>query len=558
MRFKKEVRAVTTFLFILIELASLIIGGLIAYMWVMSSFYNMPANPSFLSVENVVFSQDDFNYFNVTVLNPSNSNSDLNITGFQLIVESQNETFSVVTAEPALPFQLKIGAKQNFKCLRNWSDLAGETVNVEPLVDGNAPTRSPPYVTPMAKLLVSGFSTAEDVRHFNLTVQNSPGSAINLTLTDITVLNTKVNSTSPSLPTVLSVGQQQVFRCDYNWADQMGLNLTITVHTDVGYEQVYDTGTIQSAVLGIDNVYFDNADASYFNITVISPPPPTSTAVATLSGVNVTLADNNTLALQTIPTLNGSLVTVAPNGTQSLRCLWNWSAHRSEQIVVQAFTKQGFMVLSNTTTTPATVIWSASNVQFDLADLEHFSFNVTNAHVSLGEINITEVDFNQNTTAVIPVIVAPANSSVVICGFNWTGFVGASVTVTVHAVYGQNETTISQTLALPYLKVANASFSDFPTGNPYVSVTLNNSLYSPFNATITQISVTANNVTSLIDGTLAFPRIDSNGYLLSIGSEVTFVCPWDWKPYSTQNVTFTVQTKEGPTFSGTFPVPEVS
>jgi hypothetical protein len=557
LHFKKEVRAVSTLLFILIELASLIIGGFISYMWVMSSFYNMPQNPSFLSVENVVFSQYNFNYFNVTVLNPSNSNSQLNITGFQLIVESQNETFSVGTAEPALPFQLKIGAKQDFKCSRNWSDLAGETVKVEPLVDGTASTRSLPYVTPMVKLLVSGFSTAEDVGHFNLTVQNSAGSAINLTLTDITVFNVNVNSTSPSLPTVLSVGQQQVLRCAYNWTDQEGLNLKITVHTDVGYEQVYETSTIQSAVLGIDNVYFDNADASYFKITVISPPPPTSTAVATLSGVNVTLADNTTLVLQTIPTLIGSLITVAPNGTQSLRCLWNWSAHRNEQIVVQAFTKQGFTVVSKTVKTPAAVVWSVGNVQFDLNYLGNFSVNVTNAPVSLGEINITEVDFNQNTTSVIPVVVAPANSSVVVCGFNWTGFVGASVAVTVHAVYGQNEMTISQTLALPYLKVANATFSYFPTGtpgNPYVNVTLFNSLYSPFNATVTQISVTANNATSLIDGTLAFPRIGSNGYLLSIGSEMTFVCPWDWNPYFGQNVTFTVQTKEGPTFSATFQV----
>lgn len=522
-------------------------------MWVMSGFYNMPANPSFLSVENVVFSQDDFNYFNVTVLNPSNSVSDLNITGFQLIVESQNETFSVGTAEPALPFVLGIGAKQDFKCLRNWSDLAGETVIVEPLVDGTASTRSLPYVTPLVKLLVSGFSTAEDVGHFNLTVQNFLGSAINLTLTDITVFSTKVNSTSPSLPTVLSVGQQQGFRCDYDWTDQEGLNLTITVHTDVGYEQVYETGTIQSAVLGIVSVYFDNADASYFNITVISPPPPTSTAVATLSGVNVTLADNTTLALQTIPTLNGSLITVPPNGTQSLRCLWNWSAHRSEQIVVQAFTKQGFTVLSNTTTTPATVIWSVGNVQFDLADLEHFSVNVTNAPVSLGEINITRVEFDQENATVNPVVVEAGSSSIVVCGFNWTSFVGANVTVTVHAVYGQNETTISQTLALPYLKVASASFSNFPAGNPYVNITVFDSQYSPLSANITQISVTTDSGTSLIDGTLAVPRIDSNGYLLSIGSEVTFVCPWDWNPCFGQNVTFTVQTAKG-TFSGTFQV----
>jgi hypothetical protein len=210
-------------------------------------------------------------------------------------------------------------------------------------------------------------------------------------------------------------------------------------------------------------------------------------------------------------------------------------------------------VLSNTTTTPAAVIWSASNVHFDLADLEHFSVNVTNAPVSLGEINITRVEFDQEMTTVNPVVVAAGSSSIMVCGFNWTSFVGANVTVTVHAVYGQNETTISQTLALPYLKVASASFSNFPAGNPYVNITVFDSQYSPLSANITQISVTTDSGTSLIDGTLAVPRIGSNGYLLSIGSEVTFVCPWDWNPYFGQNVTFTVQTAKG-TFSGTFQV----
>ncbi len=310
MHLKKETRAVSTFLFILMIFASLLIGGLISYMWVISSYYNMPEN-SPLSVENVVFSQNDFTHFNVTLLNPSDSVSDLNITGFQVVVESQNETFSAETAEPTLPFLLRIGTKQNFTCLENWSIFAGETVRVEPLVNGNAPVRSRSYATPMVKLVVSGFSTAEDVDHFNLTVQNPQVSTINLTVTKITVFDVQVNCT-PSLSTILPAGQQQVFRCAYNWAGLEGQNLTITVSTDVGFEQVYETRAIQSAFLSIDNVLFDDADTAYFNIAVSSLP--SFTALATLSGVNLTLADNTTIALRTVPILTGHWFQSRPTG----------------------------------------------------------------------------------------------------------------------------------------------------------------------------------------------------------------------------------------------------
>jgi hypothetical protein len=530
----------------------LIIGGLIAYTWVLSSYYNMPANSSSLTVENVVFPSDNFTYFNVTVLNPSNSVSDLNITGFQVNVESLDQTFSVGTTEPAVPFLLRIGAKQNFTCLENWSPFAGQNVIVEPLFTAKASLQSPIYATPMVDLVLSAsINTAEDAEHFNLTVQNSPESVINLNVTEIMVFGEQVSST-PSVPISLPVGQQQVFNCAYDLADIGGQNLTVTILTDVGYEQSYVTNAIQSAYLSISSVNFDYTDASYFNITVSSQP--SSTVPATLSAVNVTLVDNTTLALKTFPPLNSLLFSVAPNGNLTVMCFWNWSGYRNEQVIVQAFTTQGFTVQNMTVTTPPAVIWSVNNVQFDLADLDHFIVNVTNAPVSQQEINVTGVDFNQNTTSLNPVVVAPANSSIVVCSFNWTSFVGSSVNVTVHATYGQNETTTSQTLALPYFKVTNASFSNFPPGNPYVNITLFDSQYSPINANITQISVTANNVTSLIDETLVVPSISSSGYLLPIGNEVTFVCPWNWSVYLGQNVTFTVQATQGPPASATFQV----
>lgn len=530
-------------------LASLIIGGLIAYIWAIAPYYNVPANPSELSVESVVFPLDNFNYFNVIVLNPSYSVSDLNITGFQVTVENQNETFSVGTVEPTLPFVLSKGTEQNFTCIENWSVFAGQSVTVEP-VAANASVHSLPYLVPMAKLVVSGFNPDDNVGYFNLTVQNYPESVINLTISDIMVFGVPVNSTTPSLPLTLPRGQVQVFNCTYNWAQDGGANLTITVVTDVGYEQVFETSPIQSAAPYISNVYFDNADASHFNITITNPP--TSGAAATLSGVNITLTDNTTLALQTLPPLKGLIIFVAPNATQNVECLWNWSAYRDEQIVVQAFTLEGFPVQNKTVTTPPAVIWNVTNVQFDLDDLLHFTVNITNAPTSLEDINITDVDFNQHNASIAPVVIAPANSRLVVCGFNWTSFVESNATVTVHAVYGQNVTTIPETLSVPYVKVADAQFSNFPSGNPYVNITIFDSQYSPLNANITQISVTANNVTSLIDGTLTVPTVGSNGYVLPIGEQVTFVCPWNWSMYSGQNVTFTLQLAQGPPVSATF------
>jgi len=200
-------------------------------------------------------------------------------------------------------------------------------------------------------------------------------------------------------------------------------------------------------------------------------------------------------------------------------------------------------------------IWNISNIQFDLDDLDHFMVNVTNAPASLGVINIMTVEINQNITSTNSIVIAPASSSVVVCGSNWTRFIGANVTVTVRArAYGQNETTVSQTLVIPCLKVTNASFSNFPTGTPYVNITLFNSKCSPTNTNITQISVTANNVKKLVDGTMVFPSISPSGYLLPIGKEVTFVYPWNWSLYSGQNVTFTVTPAQGPPASATFKV----
>ena len=76
----KNVKAVSTLWLILSILISLIVGGLISYVWVMASYYNMPENTTLLIVTHVFFSAANARCFNVTVLNPSNSVSDVNLS----------------------------------------------------------------------------------------------------------------------------------------------------------------------------------------------------------------------------------------------------------------------------------------------------------------------------------------------------------------------------------------------------------------------------------------------------------------------------------------------
>ena len=173
MRLRKSNIAITNLFMVLLILASLIIGALISYMWVMAAFWNMPQNVTTMVVEDAVFPSGDFTYFNVTVINPSNSISDLNLTAFKVVDEAKNQTYDVPTTNPAVPFNMTIGTRQTFRCNMNWGDFAGESVRIEP-VAGNTSILSGEYVPPQAKLVISGFNASENIQYFNLTVQNYP------------------------------------------------------------------------------------------------------------------------------------------------------------------------------------------------------------------------------------------------------------------------------------------------------------------------------------------------------------------------------------------------
>jgi len=525
---------------IILILCSVVLGALISYFWVMASYYNMPENTTLLIVDDVVFPVFNARYFNATILNPSNSISDISITAIRLSVEGKNEVYNVTTAEPSIPFLIRKGTKQTFECNWNWGNFAGETVRIEP-VAANASTKSYSYATPRVKLkLTPKFDVSQSIEYFDLTIENSAESIINLTISDIMVNNEPINAnvTPPLIPSpVLSLGQNETFRCNWNWDwGKVGRqNVTITVKTAEGYESIYVTNELPGAVLFVDEVRFGYTDTNYFNVTVESSG--VSTATAMINRVNLTLPDETTIILDTIPPLDIIPIPIPQNESLTIQCFWDWSTYRNETITVRVYTKQGFTAPGKTVITPPAIVWNITNANFDLDDIEHFSVNVTNTPCSLQSINVTQIRFNENVTEIIPSSwqISAGEERQFSCAFNWTSFKGEKITIVVSTADGLN---ISKSITLPSvkLKIINASFKTSEDSR-YLNVTIENAEESLLNVTVARIVVSLENETVY--------ESKGVGILIEVGKNVTLTFSLNWSSYENEEVTINVYTAEG-------------
>jgi hypothetical protein len=549
-------------------LCAAVLGAFISYMWVMASFYNVPTNRKLLVLENVDFSVTNFTYFNVTILNPSNSASDANITAFRVSVEGKNQTYEVTATEYPQPlsYVLRRGTRQTFKCIQNWSNFTGEAVKIEPIAEGFS-TITDPHTAPNVRLnLTPVFNSTESVEYFNLLV-NSGDSTANLTITEMRIFSEQLNVT-PSLGEgyLFLPNRTQLFRCDRNWDNLRGQNVTITLKTKEGYEASYETEKLLGAFLFINEIKFDYADTTYFNVTVSNAEDSTDRII--LDKVNMTLPDNSTITLPTNPQLDLPIpISILPNTSQSIMCRWSWDTYRSQNITVIVYTKQGLSPANMTETTPSDLMWNITDVGFDLDDSNHFSVNITNMPNSRRNVNVTMIQLNsQNVTSMTPpyAVVTNGTQATFSCTFNWTTLKGANITVTALTTDRLN---ISESLTIPAVKLEILGdrfvYGDIDTiygqvfnitippnmsipRPPFVNVTILNSVNSIRNVTITKITIETNYTTYEIDNTLTSPRLGQSGYLLTIGTNASIICIWDYVDrLNLARVKVTVYTAEG-------------
>ena len=540
MRIRRDFRAVSTLLTVLLILAAAILGGFISYMWAIAPFFATPTNVN-LSITSANFPLKNATYFEVTVLNPSYSSSGTNVTSIFLTLPNGTTVLNVTNSDPALPVFLNIGASLSIQCNLDWGAYAGEnlTVTVTPQTGiGATFTVQPSYVQLTA---TTYFDPSTTVENWFMTVTNNASSAIDLTLSGVTIDGTDVLDFSTTFPLLLGIGNSTSFYCYFDW--QGYSNPDVVVLTQEGYYAEYIQQVNASATLQITNLQFNQANPDSINVTLLnSPDSALSVNVANITiayGTNSTDVINDTLSNPALP------YTLGVNASVTLVCVWNWTpdSYRNMTISVTAFTSQGFASQAATYTTPDEVAAQVDQTEFDLADTGHFNVTVTNLPYSLGPINVTGIYINNNEINISQPLVNASESAVFVCPFNWSAYAGHQVNITAYATYVNGSLVLPFLANVTYYEITNVSFSTSSLGNLYMNVTVFNSQFFG-NTNITQIFVQTENGNQTIDGTISFPQINPQ-YQLAAGTEQTFTCPWNWRFYAGQDVTVTVQTADG-------------
>jgi len=553
LRLMKNKKGISTLILIALMLCSLVVGALISYLWVLSAYYNMPEETTSLWAESAAFDKYNATYFNVTILNPSNSALDVNVTGIRLIGEAENEVVNINTTDPQVPVQIKKGTKQTFKCLSNWGTFAGRFVTIRP-VAGNVSTTGHTTIPPRVLMrIVPTFDVSKSVQYFNVSVENHASSIINLTVSDILVFGVSIKANvTPTLPSVVNRDNFTKFTCNYNWDSLRGQNATITVKTTEGYEVANTTKKLLGAALSIGKLKFPDTNSTSFDVTVNSTADSTTNSI--IGKINVTLHDGTTITPTCPALLLRVTATVTKNSSKTFTCLWNWSQHRNENITVNVYAKEDFKIPGKWVITPPSIVWNITDAKFDLDDTGHFLVNVTNMPVSVRDIGVTRVKLNQTDRIVPTTVIAAGEQKTVNCTLDWRNFRGKNVTLTVITVDGLN---VSRVVSIPSIQLKllgdHPAYGDLRENYPnvtipiplrYLNVTIANSNNSLGNATITRIVFETRNNTYEIDKNLTSPIISVNGYVIKIGENATIICQWNWENLGS-TLKVTVYTKEG-------------
>ncbi|MEM1565831.1 MAG: hypothetical protein QW510_01910 [Candidatus Bathyarchaeia archaeon] len=574
-------RGISTITLILLMVISAVIGGIISYAFTIAYYAKIPEETT-LAITDVYINPKNVREFNITVLNPSYSPKNANITRIAISLKNGNQLYDVVETKPSIKkgLEIRIGEAVNITCQTIKKDntnisfgefvntFAGEKILIHVFAEGS-PAANIETTLPNVKInITADFDTQflESVEYFNITIENKqPEPLMNLTVSKVLVRGELVE-TEPTLPLILTPNQRETLVCRKNWEDLKGVIVEIIVKTEEGYEATYITDELPGAGIYISEVKFDYDDASYINVTVGSFED--STRAVYINRIELKLEGEQPIPLNTSYPTNINIIPVSllPNQSVTFRCIWNWYFHRNKTVTLTVYTKQGIKAQSDPIKTPSEILWEISGANFDLDYLNSFTVNVTNKLCSQN-ITITNVKLNNQTVSVInpPSVVLPGQQVTLNCSFSWSNLINASVTVSVTvASEGGLQSTNSMTVQIPPVKLSilneNFVFGEFALSNstvtvPYINVTICNSKNSLLSVTITKITLTviyedgatSRKETIEINGALTYPSLLPNGYSLSINETITFICFSNWSLYLTPNaksITVVIYTSE--------------
>ena len=246
MRLIRNAIGISKLILILLLLISAVVGAVLTYMWTEGYYQSIGfriLETATVTITNVAFDSQNPTFFNVSILNPFISPSSVTVT--QIMVSTEDAVLHDVTAvTPPLPAKLSISNSKTFKCIWNWTDYTGEDIKVHVVVADGAGSNLEKTI-PLVRLTITDvvFDSAISLNHFNVTVQNSASSVIDVDVTGIIVnvneTTQEINVTNPELPYTLTKDSTVTFVCSWNWTSYQGMTAEVTVHT----QQQFETST---------------------------------------------------------------------------------------------------------------------------------------------------------------------------------------------------------------------------------------------------------------------------------------------------------------------------
>ncbi len=345
MKVTRNSLGISKLILILLLLVAAIVGAILSYMWTIGYYISLesqlPETPT-VTITDVSFDPQDPTFFGLSLLNPSFSPFDANIT--KVMASAEDGVLKDTACDPAQP-TISIGEAKTVKCFWNWADHANENIKIHVFVaDGSGATFQ--TKTPLVELIISEvvFNSTISVTQFNVTVQNSASSVTHVNITGVALDSETVQNVTPSLPCPLSPNASVTFVCPLNWTDYQGKEVTVKVETSQGYTADSTQMTPQPVTLAITDIMFNITDTSSFSFTVQNnASSPTHVNVDQIT-VNV---DETT---EEITELNVTLPYVLhPDSKVTFVGSWNWADYQGMVVTITVHTQQGFEISSKYT-----------------------------------------------------------------------------------------------------------------------------------------------------------------------------------------------------------------
>jgi hypothetical protein len=361
MQLTRDVTGISKIILIVLLLVSFIAGALFSYVYTMGYYapseFRIPEEPVMI-IQDVEFSEQDAHYFNVTVLNPSYSPSEANITRVEARTTDDNIVHVITGTVPPIPFVLHKGQSQTFRATWNWANYTGIRL---PYVDSPVEIRvflqdgrGEIFETrkPLTRLIIMEheFDPSISVDRFNLTVENLESSETYANITAFVIDGNLVptDKVAPPLPYTLNPGDSHQFQCFYNWTRFMGQSITVGLETTQGYI-AHRTITLPNPVIldiPVSQIVFNaTIGTQQFNITVINHA--TSSTYVDITRITVTVGQQAPVNItQMTPILPSRLDT---NTSSLIICTgWEWSTYTGQTVKITVYTTQGFVVSKET------------------------------------------------------------------------------------------------------------------------------------------------------------------------------------------------------------------